>query len=89
MYSVDKGFVCHHYTDIWGDTAPQDMWVPASVWPLGGAWLALHIFEHYEYTLDKNFLAEKYHIMKEAAEFFTEYLIEDGDTYFLYAPTEN
>ncbi|MBR6967945.1 MAG: glycoside hydrolase N-terminal domain-containing protein [Ruminococcus sp.] len=87
MYSVDKGFVCHHYTDIWGDTAPQDMWVPASVWPLGGAWLALHIFEHYEYTLDKDFLAAKYHIMKEAAEFFTEYLMEDGEGRLITGPS--
>ncbi|MBQ1340604.1 MAG: glycoside hydrolase family 95 protein, partial [Ruminococcus sp.] len=53
MYGIDKGFVCHHSTDIWGDTAPQDMWVPATLWPTGGAWMALHIFEHYEYTLDK------------------------------------
>lgn len=77
MYGVKKGFVCHHNTDIWGDTAPQDLWMPATIWPMGGAWLALHIFEHYEYTLDKEFLAEKYHIMKEAAEFFVEYLVEN------------
>lgn len=87
MYGVKKGFVCHHNTDIWGDTAPQDLWMPATIWPMGGAWLALHIFEHYEYTQDKEFLAEKYHIMKEAAEFFTEYLIEDGEGRLVTCPS--
>lgn len=77
MYGVNRGFVCHHNTDIWGDSAPADLWMPATIWPMGGAWLALHIFEHYEYTLDKEFLAEKYHILREAAEFFVRYLIED------------
>ncbi len=87
MYGIDKGFVCHHSTDIWGDTAPQDMWVPATLWPTGGAWMALHIFEHYEYTLDKEFLAEKYHILREAAEFFTEFLIEDSEGRLVTSPS--
>ena len=87
MYGVNKGFVCHHNTDIWGDTAPQDMWVPGTLWPTGGAWLALHIFEHYEYTLDKEFLAEKYHILKQAAEFFTEFLIEDESGMLVTCPS--
>lgn len=87
MYGINKGFVCHHNTDIWGDTAPQDLWMPATIWPMGGAWLALHIFEHYEYTQDKEFLAEKYHIMKEAAEFFTEYLIEDSEGRLVTCPS--
>lgn len=87
MYGIDKGFVCHHNTDIWGDTAPQDLWMPATIWPMGGAWLALHIFEHYEYTLDRDFLAEKYHIMKEAAEFLSEYLIEDSEGRLVTCPS--
>ncbi len=77
MYGINKGYVCHHNTDIWGDCAPQDKWIPATIWPMGGAWLALHVFEHYEYTGDIDFLREKYHLLKEAAEFFTEFLIED------------
>lgn len=87
MYGVEKGFVCHHNTDIWGDTAPQDLWMPATIWPTGGAWLALHIFEHYEYTLDKEFLEEKYHILKEAAEFFVRYLMDDGDGHLVTCPS--
>ncbi len=77
MYGISKGYVCHHNTDIWGDCAPQDKWIPATIWPMGGAWLALHVFEHYEYTNDIDFLKENYRLIKEAAEFFTEYLIED------------
>lgn len=87
MYGIEKGFVCHHNTDIWGDTAPQDMFLPSTIWVTGGAWLALHIFEHYEYTLDKEFLAEKYHIMKESAEFFVNYLIENADGKLVTCPS--
>lgn len=87
MYGIKKGFVCHHNTDIWGDTAPQDMFLPSTIWVTGGAWLALHIFEHYEYTLDEKFLAEKYHIMKEAAEFFIEYLIDNGEGKLVTCPS--
>jgi len=77
MYGIERGYVCHHATDIWGDTAPQDVSNTATIWVMGGAWLAIHIFEHYEYTLDKEFLSEKYHILKGSAEFFAEYLTEN------------
>lgn len=87
MYGIERGFVCHHNTDIWGDTAPQDMFLPSTIWVTGGAWLALHIFEHYEYTLDKEFLAEKYHIMKESAEFFIDYLIDNGEGKLVTCPS--
>ncbi len=71
------GFVCHHNTDIWGDTAPQDLWMPGTQWPMGAAWLCLHLWEHYKFSLDKDFLREKYPTLKEAAEFFEDFLIED------------
>ena len=87
MYGVDKGYVCHHNTDIWGDTAPQDRWIPSTIWPMGGAWLALHVFEHYEYTRDKGFLSEKYSLIKDAAEFFTEYLTEDFEGRLVTCPS--
>lgn len=87
MYGIDRGYVCHHNTDIWGDTAPQDEYIPATLWVTGGAWLALHVFEHYEYTLDKEFLSEKYYLLKEAAEFFTEFLIEDSEGRLVTSPS--
>ncbi len=87
MYGADKGFVCHHNTDIWGDSAPAGLCRQSALWPMGGAWLALHIFEHYEYTLDRDFLEEKYHILKEAAEFFVRYLIEDDKGRLVTCPS--
>ena len=87
MYGIERGFVCHHNTDIWGDCAPVDLWMPATIWPTGGAWLALHIFEHYEYTLDKEFLAEKYHILKGAAEFMADFLVEDNEGRLVTCPS--
>lgn len=86
MYGC-KGFVCHHNTDIWGDTAPQDLWMPATIWPMGAAWLCTHIFEHYEYTQDKEFLAEHYSAMKESAEFFVDYLTEDKNGNLVTCPS--
>ena len=66
--------MCHNSTDIWGDTAPQDEKVTSTLWPMGAAWLCLHIFEHYEYTLDIEFLNEHFDAMCEAAEFLLNIL---------------
>lgn len=86
MYGC-PGFVCHHNTDLWGDSAPQDSCKSSTLWSMGAAWLCLHIFEHYEYTLDKDFLKEKYLLMKEAAEFFTDYLVEDSEGRLVTSPS--
>ena len=78
MYGC-SGFVCHHNTDIWGDTNPQDAWIPGTYWVMGAAWLCTHLWQHYEYTQNKEFLAEYYPIMIKAAEFFLDFLVEkDG-----------
>lgn len=76
MYGC-RGFVAHHNTDIYGDTAPQDHYIPASYWVLGGAWLATHIWEHYQFTKDRRFLEENFEILREAVLFFCDFLIED------------
>jgi len=78
MYGA-RGFTAHHNTDIWADTAPQDIYLPASYWPMGAAWLCLHLWEHYEFTLDREFLLRAYPIMEEAALFFVDYLEETED----------
>lgn len=77
MYNC-RGFVAHHNTDIWGDTAVQGVWIPGSYWVMGAAWLCTHIWTHYEYTMDKEFLAEYYPVMRDAALFFLDFLIEDN-----------
>lgn len=77
MYGC-RGFVCHHNTDINGDTAPQDMWIPGTYWVMGAAWLCTHQWTHYQYTQDMAFLKEQFPIMCEAALFFLDFLVEDG-----------
>jgi alpha-L-fucosidase 2 len=71
-----RGFVAHHNTDVWRHTTPVDG--PRSgMWPMGGAWLALHLWEHYAYGLDRAFLRDRaYPVLKEAAEFFLDYLVQ-------------
>lgn len=76
MYGC-RGFVAHHNTDLWGDCAPQDVYMPATIWPMGGAWLATHIWEHYRFTMDLDFLKQNFDILKAAAVFFLDYLFED------------
>lgn len=71
-----RGIVAHSYMDLWGDTAPQDHWLPGTSWVLGFAWLATHIIEHYRYTLDREFLARHFFILKDACLFFMDYLVE-------------
>lgn len=86
MYGCN-GFMAHHNTDIWGDTAPQDVCLSSSVWVMGAAWLCLHLWEHYEYSRDLEFLARAYETMKEAAMFLSEYLIEDHEGRLVICPT--
>lgn len=86
MYGC-RGFVAHHNTDIWGDTAPQDLYMPATQWPMGVAWLCLHIWEHYQFTLDKEFLQDAYEMIKEAAQFFVDFLIEDSEGRLVTCPS--
>ncbi|MEV5025670.1 glycoside hydrolase family 95 protein [Paenibacillus sp. LPE1-1-1.1] len=81
------GFVAHHNTDIWGDTAPQDIYLPASYWTLGAAWLCLHLWEHYEYGLDRSFLERIYPTLKESAQFFVEFLTETEDGLLVLNPS--
>jgi alpha-L-fucosidase 2 len=86
MYGC-KGFTAHHNTDIWGDTAPQDIYIPASYWPMGAAWLCLHLWEHYDFARDIAFLKQAYPTMKEAAEFILDYLIEDDKGRLVTCPS--
>ncbi|MFT3951851.1 MAG: glycoside hydrolase family 95 protein [Oscillospiraceae bacterium] len=81
------GFVCHHNTDLWGDTAPQDLWLPATQWPMGAAWLCLHIWEHYRFTLDNAFLDERFDTLKEAGAFFVDFLTLDAKGRLVTSPS--
>lgn len=85
MYGCD-GFVAHHNTDLWGDTAPQDIYIPATYWVMGAAWLCTHIWNHYLYTQDKQFLEKMYPALKESVRFFFDFLIE-VDGYYVTCPS--
>ncbi|MGG4035990.1 glycoside hydrolase family 95 protein [Paenibacillus cisolokensis] len=83
-----KGFVAHHNTDIWGSTQIEGNHMPGSIWPLGAAWLALHMWEHYRFGLDEAFLRDRaFPVMREAAEFFLDYLTEDGEGRLVTGPS--
>ncbi len=88
MYGA-RGFVFHHNIDAWGDTAPVD-YAYCGIWPMGGAWLALHFWDHYQYGLDRAFLSrEAYPIMKEASQFLLDFLIDDGKGHLVTNPSHS
>ncbi|MDQ3164230.1 MAG: glycoside hydrolase family 95 protein, partial [Actinomycetota bacterium] len=71
------GFVAHHNTDAWADTAPLDN-VYCGLWPAGAAWLALHLWERYAFAPDEDFLRERaYPVLRDAARFVLDFLVED------------
>lgn len=87
-----RGWVAHHNTDIWCQTAPsggygqgEPVW---AMWHMGGAWLSQHLWEHFLFTQDKDYLKEKaYPILKDAALFCLDWLIEDENGYLVTAPS--
>ena len=80
QYYKARGTVIHHNTDIWGDTSPIDA-LGGGIWPMGGAWLTLHAWDHYDYTGDLNFLRDRgYPRLRESAMFLLDYLITDPAT---------
>lgn len=84
-----RGWVLHHNTDLWRGTAPINH-SNHGIWPTGGAWLCEHLWEHYLFTGDKDFLARRaYPVMKEAAEFFEDYLVKDPKTGWLISGPSN
>ena len=85
MYGM-RGLVAHHNTDLWGDCAPQDTCLSSTYWVLGAAWLCLHVWEHYKYTCDVEFLKEHFDSMLKAAVFIVDYSVIDNG-YLALSPT--
>ena len=85
MYDC-RGLMAHHNTDLYGDCAPQDNWIPATSWTMGAAWLCTHLWMHYSYTQDLEFLKWAYPVMAEAALFFVDFL-EEKDGYLVTNPS--
>ena len=86
MYGC-RGWMAHHNTDIWRIAGPVD----AAAWgmfPNGGAWLTTHLWEHYLFSGDKEFLAEYYPIIKGAADFYLDYMQKDPNNgYMVVVPS--
>ena len=82
-----RGFVAHHNTDLWGDTDPQDRYIPASFWPMGAAWLCTHIWRHYLYSGDMQFLRAQFPMLEQAVLFFTDFLEQDAAGYYVTNPS--
>ena len=81
------GWMAHHNTDIWRIAGPVDgaTW---GMYPSGGAWLATHLWEHYQFSQDVDFLREWYPILKGAADFYLDYLQPlPGTNYLVVVPS--
>jgi alpha-L-fucosidase 2 len=81
MYGA-RGWVAHHNTDLWRATAPIDgpQW---GMWPTGGAWLTVALWERYEHSGDRAYLRTTYPLLKGAAEFFLDTLVEEPKRHWL------
>jgi alpha-L-fucosidase 2 len=87
-----RGWVAHHNADLWRQSAPvgdyghgDPVW---ALWPMSAAWLSQHLWEHYAFGGDAAYLREKaYPLMKGAAEFYLDWLIEDGKGHLVTAPS--
>ncbi|MBV7533868.1 glycoside hydrolase N-terminal domain-containing protein [Chitinophaga sp. sic0106] len=90
-----NGWVAHHNSDLWGMTYPAggiDFKDPSgnpkwAHWPMGGAWLTRHLWEHYQYTGDKKFLAEVYPLLQGSCEFMLSFLTRDANGYWVTSPS--
>ena len=74
-----RGFVTAHNVDLWAHSAPASGQAVWAYWPVGGAWLALHIFDRYLFIKDYDFLKRYYHVMHEAALFCYDWLYMDKE----------
>ena len=79
------GWLAHHNADLWRTTAPV-YWSP-SIWKMGGAWLCRHLWEHFAFTQDVDFLRKVYPTMREAARFFLEHLAEESHGWLVTYPS--
>jgi alpha-L-fucosidase 2 len=94
-YGITEGWCAHHNSDIWTKTSPPGgyEWDPRSqarwaCWPMSGAWFSTHLWEHYIFTGDAEFLKDKaWPLMKGAAQFLLAWLVEGPDGYLVTNPS--
>jgi len=96
-YGIENGWLAHHNSDIWAKTTPTGGrdWDPRgaprwSCWPMGGTWLVQHLWEHFLYTGDKQFLKDQaWPLMKSAAEFALDWMVMDGTGFWVTNPSSS
>ncbi|KAI4295717.1 hypothetical protein L6164_035733 [Bauhinia variegata] len=83
-----NGWVVHHKSDIWARTSASQGDVVWALWPMGGAWLCTHLWEHYAYTMDEDFLKDKaYPLLEGCVSFLLSWLIEGSEGYLETNPS--
>jgi alpha-L-fucosidase 2 len=85
LYYGCGGWVVHHNIDLWRGTAPVDA-AKYGMWPVGGAWLCQSIWEHYAFGGDRQFLKTYYPILKGAAQFLLDLMVEEPTHHWLVTP---
>jgi len=88
-YNIQDGWCLNHNSDIWNMTNPVGYHTDSpewACWPIGGAWVSTHLWEHYSFTQDQAFLREYYPVMKGAVRFFQQWLVEKNG-YLLTSPS--
>lgn len=89
-YGIERGWCSAHNSDIWAMSCPVGFGYDSPSWAnwnMSGAWLVSHIWEHYQFTKDKEFLREYYPTLKGAAEFCLSWLIEDENGHLISSPS--
>ena len=84
-YGINEGWVTHHNVDLWRGSAPVDA-ARYGMWPVGGAWLTRHIWEHYDYSRNVEFLRKYYPVLKGSAQFLLNLLTEHPATGYMVTP---
>lgn len=80
MYNC-SGFVSYHNTDLWGDAASVNRGTRYTLWPMSAAWLSTHLYNHYPFSGNKEFLRDALPTIHEASQFSFDFLIERNGSY--------
>lgn len=96
-YGIQSGWLAHHNADVWAKTSPTggEDWDPRgaprwSCWPMGGAWFCTHLWEHYQFTGDREFLQQRaWPLMKGSAEFLLSWMVQDENGYWVTNPSSS
>lgn len=83
-----KGWYCAHNTDLWRFNSEATKGAHG-FWQMGGIWLCRHIYEHFMYTLDTDFLNKYFGVLTGAEEFLSDFMVEDNDGYLSTSPSES